>query len=290
MVTPNETQPSLAKVLGVEKLYFKREDLHQFGSHKGRSIGKMIELYQAQGFKHFAISSSGNAAIAAALFITEHNQQNSEMIKLNIFVGKKINQEKFEMLQGFSNKYITVEKTERPLQKLFQLLKTPFVKSLRQSTDDLSLVGYENLAKELSLIPNLKAVFIPTSSGTLAQALGETFLKLGLKIQIHVVQTSFCHPISKEFDQNIIIEPSIADAIVDITAHRKEKVTEIIKKTKGFGWIVGDTEIKYAQKLVLEIGRLDLSPNSSLAVAGLRRAIEKNYSWDGAVACIITGK
>ena len=70
-VTPLEAYPKLAKAIGVNRLYFKREDLHPYGSHKGRSIPVMIDKYFKAGDRRFANSSSGNAALAAAKYIKE---------------------------------------------------------------------------------------------------------------------------------------------------------------------------------------------------------------------------
>ncbi|MEO8637281.1 MAG: PLP-dependent lyase/thiolase [Candidatus Taylorbacteria bacterium] len=299
MLTPHEQYPALAKALGISALYFKREDLHPYGSHKGRSIPKMIEQYLAKGTQHFAISSSGNAAYAAGLYVREYNLKNKNKIKLDIFVGRNINKEKLDSLLKITDPNITIQKVERPLQKLFGVLKNPKVISLRQSKDDSALAGYEELARELSEIPNLQAVFIPTSSGTTAQALGETFSKLNFKIQIHIAQTSFCHPIAEVFGNPPISRPdldeknetsSIADAIVDKTAYRKDKVVEIIKKSGGFGWIATDQEILDAQSTALQSTGIVLSPNSALAVAGLQKSLKNGWTFDGTVACLITGR
>jgi len=48
-ITPLEHYPTLAKAIGVSDLYFKREDLHPYGSHKGRSIPVMINNYYKKG-------------------------------------------------------------------------------------------------------------------------------------------------------------------------------------------------------------------------------------------------
>ena len=71
MITPQEPFPALAKAVGLTDIYLKREDLHTYGSHKGRSIPVMIDHYLKEGSKNFAISSSGNAALAAALYVKE---------------------------------------------------------------------------------------------------------------------------------------------------------------------------------------------------------------------------
>src|SRR3990167_4077784 len=274
-----------------KNLYFKREDLHPYGSHKGRSIPKMIDNYESRGYRHFAISSSGNAAIAAALYIGERNTLGEKKIFLDVLIGNKVNKIKKRNLQELSDEYIRVEQTMRPLQKLFEYLKIPSVKSLRQSTDDTALRGYYELARELCEIPDLNSVFIPTSSGTTAEALGEQFAKLGKNIEIHAIQTTACHPISGDFDKNgSVNSPSIADAIVDKIVHRKEKVLEIIRKSGGRGWTANDNEIRSAQKVVKECSGLDISANSALSVAGLIKAKKSGKNWTGSVLCLITGK
>jgi len=99
MKTPLINAENLAKQLGLPALYFKREDLHPYGSHKGRSIPKMIEKYTTEGICDFVISSSGNAALAAALFIKEHNEKNpTNKLNLKIYIGYRIDKEKLARL------------------------------------------------------------------------------------------------------------------------------------------------------------------------------------------------
>src|SRR5690349_19687251 len=103
MITRHESYPELAKALEVKSLLFKREDLHPYGSHKGRSIPVMIDKYMEEGIKHFAISSSGNAALAAAFHISKLNSG----IKLEILVGQHINKNKLEKLEKFKDQNIS---------------------------------------------------------------------------------------------------------------------------------------------------------------------------------------
>lgn len=292
MKTPQLSYPSLAQALGVPELYLKREDLHKYGSHKGRSIPLMIKKYAKEGITDFVISSSGNAALAAIHATIAHNQNNpGKKVKLTVFVGKRIPKEKLNRLLSpisYHLSPITIQQVERPKQAALQLEKETGAKYLRQSTDDTALEGYFELADELNKIPNLSAIFIPTSSGTTAQALGEAFQTLSQKPQIHIVQTTACHPIAEIFD-TIEDAPSSAGAIVDKIAHRKEKVIEVIKKSGGSGWIVDDTQINDAMRLVKEHTNISISPNSALSIAGLQKAVEKGNVFEGAVTCLITG-
>lgn len=309
LVTPNEKYEGLGQRIGngqFASLYFKREDLHPYKSHKGRSIPHMIDSHLKEGYRHFVISSSGNAALASAMHIQKINSQNvgEDKIKLEILVGKNINRQKLEKIQDMEDGEIKISIEDRPLQSLFLKTKDPFVKSLRQSNDDLALVGYEKLAQELCEIKDLRAVFIGTSSGTTAQALAGYFKSNKKKIEVHIVQTTSCHPIADLFDKNSSLvshnvgEKSLADAIVDHTALRKDAIYKLFKgkkteqkETKGNNaWIASNDEIESAICITEKETGLKISNNSALSVVGLIQAVFAGYSWDGDVACIICGE
>ncbi len=290
MITPIENYPKLAKAIGLTDLYFKREDTHPYGSHKGRSIPFMIDYYYEKGDRDFAISSSGNAALAAALYVEELNGKNTEPINLDIYLGNNISTHKFEKLKKLTDENIRILTKERPLQALMRSVQEGKI-SLRQSTDDVALIGYEPLARELAEIRDIGAVFIGTSSGTTAQALAEYFLKNKLPIQIHVVQTSSCHPIIDAFETfDIPKERSLADAIVDQTAFRKENLVQLIRKTGGRGWLATNESIQSAQELVMKNIKHKISTNSALSVVGTMQAAYLGYEIKGAVVCMICGE
>lgn len=292
MITPQTKHKKLAKILGLKvPVYFKREDLHPLKSHKGRSLPLMINTYSKQGETNFVISSSGNAALAAGLYIKKYNQKNKNKLSLQIFVGEKIDLKKLGWLKKLQSKNITIIKTKNPKQEAFKIDRLGKAKILRQSTDDLALLGYESLAKELSKIKNLSAIFIPTSSGTTAQGLYEGLKKIKILPQIHIIQTTACHPMAMNFSTtSTSTTKSIAGAIVDNIAHRKNTVVADIKSSCGFGWITDDQQIQDAIKIVYKTEKIKLSPNSALAVAGLQQAIKQNWQFIGPIVCLITGK
>ncbi len=320
MITPLEKYPKLATAIGVTDLYFKREDKHPYGSHKGRSIPVMIEHYYSSGDRAFAISSSGNAALAAALYVQEKNQglknvdektdgkeKPNKPLNLDVFVGNHVSPKKLSKIRAIAEKSsgnIRVLVKERPLQALTQASQEG-IRSLRQSTDDSALVGYESLAKELiaefsdKLTSNSKgaqpqkigAVFIGTSSGTTAQALATYFLKNKLPIQVHIVQTSSCHPLSDGFETyDGPDEPSIADAIVDITGHRKSALIPLTEETGGKGWVATNEDISAAQELARTHTGLEISTNSALSIVGAMKAVYVGHKIDGAIVCMICGE
>ncbi|MDD4476982.1 MAG: PLP-dependent lyase/thiolase [Patescibacteria group bacterium] len=299
MLTPQFKTPRLAKIIGLKnELYLKREDLHPYGSHKGRSIPLMIEKYAKEKLRDFVVSSSGNAALASALYISEYNKRHPQKsLTLKIFVGKNIEKEKMKNLKRTirGKKFIILSQTANPKQSAFQMEKNNLAKNLRQSTDDSALIGYKKLAAELSKIKNLSAVFIPTSSGATAQAIYLSFKKIGINPQIHIVQTTACHPIADEInkDEEQTIEntkKSLASAIVDKIAHRKKEVSEAVKKSNGDGWIINDQEIKTAIKITEKTTGIKISPNSALSMAGLSQAVKQGRQFSGSVVCLLTGK
>jgi threonine synthase len=274
MITNHEEYQKLAKQLDIKSLYFKREDTHPYGSHKGRSIPTMIDIYIKEGFSHFVISSSGNAALAAVMYIEELNERNKNQILLEVLVGRHISTKKLDKLRKYEDDNISITMHDRPVQTLFIKTKDENIKALRQSNDDTALIGYESLAAELIKIPKLEAIFIGASSGTTAHALSEYFVENNYHVETHIVQTSSCHPIADNFvDDEILDEQSIADAIVDHTALRKDILTDLIIKTKGNAWIVSNDEIKTAQEITRKYTDLEISTNSALSVAGLMQAI-----------------
>ncbi|MDD5165063.1 MAG: PLP-dependent lyase/thiolase [Candidatus Pacebacteria bacterium] len=306
MTTPLEQYNDLAQAIGVSDLYFKREDLSPYGSHKGRSIPVMIEIYRNKGESRFAISSSGNAALAAAIHVQKINNEKIEqgmhsasgegiddsLLQLDIFVGNHVAEHKYQKLLAYADNYIRILKKERPLQALTQAMNDG-MRSLRQSTDNLALKGYESLAEELSQTENLGAIFIGTSSGTTAQALATYFLNnSSSKIpQIHIVQTSSCHPLSDGLNSyDGPDEPSVADAITDITAYRKNDLIPLIQKTGGYGWFATNEDIETARILVEKHAGLNISTNSALSVAGVMQAVYAGHKIEGSVVCLICGE
>jgi len=339
MLTAQKSFPQLSKALGLATpVYFKREDLHPYLSHKGRSIPKMIEKYIKQGTLNFVISSSGNAALASAMFICNYNQKHAKKLGLTIFIGEKIDKEKLKIIKAViarspdvksgqrsnltnngiaslpaearNDNFIAIKQVPNPKQSAFLMDKHGEAKNLRQSTDDSALAGYYDLAKELTQIKNLSAVFIPTSSGTTAQGLFEGFKKLKICPQIHIVQTDFCHPMvnwiascppsacasgagrraspPKAAPRND--KTSLALAIVDKVAHRKTAVLKIIQDTNGGTWVADNSQIKSAINLIKKTANIAVSANSALSVVGLQNALKQNYKFNGPVACLITGK
>ncbi len=252
----------------------KLEYLNPSGSHKDRGLTYQMGFYVNQGIKNFVISSSGNAGISSCLIADKFN------LNLSVFISNKIPIKKKERLAAYQNRpNITIIETQTPKKEAIQFAKKNKAVLLRQSTSPYAYQGYVSLASEIiKAEPKTDAIFIPTSSGTTAVGIYYYFHALQKQCPpIHIVQTTKTHPIAKHFDTDFIIEKdSLAKAIVDRVAHRKKELIDIIKTTKGSGWIISNEEIK---QLLPYINREEYptSYEGILALAGFFKAIKKGY-------------
>lgn len=289
--TLQKSYPELAKKIDLPGIWIKHEYLNEAGSHKIRLMEYLISNYLKKGQKKFVVSSSGNAGIAAAYFL---NKTKLTDAKLKIFVSPNISEEKIKRLNQAikKNKNIELKKVLRPKQSAFILAKKEKFILLRGSLEKNSSQAYYPLAQELIKIPNLQAVFIPTSSGVTALGLGQEFRKLRKKIEIHIVQTEKIYPMAREFDHCFVPKKSsLASAIVDKTALRKKETIREVENSFGSGWIISDSELKKAKKILEENTDLKMpSYDALLSLAGIIKAQEKKWPFKGNVCCLFTGR
>ena len=107
---------------------------------------------------------------------------------------------------------------------------------------------------------------------------------------MHAVQTDVVFPISAKFDKNFTKsdKKSLADAIVAKFMPREEEITEIIHKSKGWGWVITNGEMVKARAWLLSYG-LECSYEGAAALTALWKAKNQGYEFKNPV-CILTGK
>lgn len=260
----------------------KDETKNPTGSFKDRGLSYQIAKHIKDGKRQFAISSSGNAAISAAYIAKLHN------LELNIFIGDSINAKKLgritNLIEGVSS--IKLFKSQKPRSDLVKFIRdnADFV-NLRGSTDEYAPVGYKSIAYELAKdYPDIDAIFVPTSSGTSAVGIASGFQELNSAVQIHICQSEKIHPIAKTFDSDFkVSKTSLADAITDKVAHRKNDLVDIINTSGGSGWVLSDTELLKDQEVVNSFNIGEFSFNSVLAFSGFQKALRSGYNFNNPV-------
>lgn len=224
------------------EVYLKREDKNITGSAKDRAI----DIQTNQSIKEAVISSSGNAAISAQYFCNQKN------IKLKIFVSPKTNLQKLKLLNNYSV-------SNQPISDAFKYAKSNHAYNLRQSTDPNSLIGYQEIGKEILIqCPKVTSIFIPVGSGTTLLGISQV---LPSSVKIFAVQPASHCPIASHFDKEYIKEEStITDALSVKSIPLKSKVI----KACYSGVVVQNNEVQ-SQKI-------DTSPEGNLAYAGYLKA------------------
>jgi len=259
-----------------QNLIIKDENDNLNGSFKDRSIGYQMARHIQQGETRFALSSSGNSAVSACYISRQYN------VELQLFLSEQINSSKLNNIKELSNSKININLSNKPRSELIKFLNNnPDFINLRGSTDVYAPVGFKTISYELfEQVPEIDAIFIPCSSGTSSIGINQGFQELNIHVPIHICQTEKINSISKYFDVDFERkDTSLADAITDRVAHRKNSVVEIIKKSNGFGWVISDTQLMEDKEIVNNLLHKDYSFNSLLAFSGWRKAVKKGYNY-----------
>jgi len=176
---------NLSKKFHLPCFYLKREDLNPLGSFKIRGLAYQVSLAFQNGERKFCISSTGNAALAAAalckkadleLFIFLHKKPRSKTKRTNIL----------KEIKSFQPQKIFFEK--RPTEKCKEFSGKEKIYNLTPSLDRWSSEGFKSIGLEIFekflLIPNNNSrpeelsVFSFSSSGSSMIGIGESFKSL----------------------------------------------------------------------------------------------------------------
>lgn len=276
-LTLGEGKSPLKKIGG---FYLKCEYLNPSGSVKDRGICFQVAKLRQKGIKRAVIPSSGNAAVSASEYCRKAG------IELTVFVSPNINPAKLKLIKQNLPR-IVIDK--RPLSRSIQFAKKNGLINMRPSTDKFGQTGYRTISFELNEeIPDCDAVFIPVSSGTILRGVYEGFSKSGRIPAIHAVQTAKINTVAADFDHDFIGEKtSLASAIVARFVPHLEEVKTIIKGSKGWAWVISDSEIKKAER-ILKQNKIICSSEGALALAGQFKAESKGYQYKKPV-CLLTG-
>ncbi len=253
----------------------KKEFLNPTGTHKDRSFAYWISYWHEKGAKELAIASSGNSAISAAAYCKKAG------IRLHAFISPRLAQEKKERLSSYALKTplnsqvfkgVVIHEELLPRKAAIQFSSARGIPNLLASKYDEGTEGYKTIAFEIAeQLPGVTHIFVPTSSGATLQGMYRGFEILqkekGIATpRLYAVQTTKVHPIAEVFDQSFVAEEqSHAEAIVDRVAPRRNEIIDILRKTKGGGFIISQRELEEAAEMLED---KDLGWQSVLAFAG----------------------
>lgn len=272
--TKEESFLNSNKTFHLPPFYLKREDLNPLGSFKTRGLAYQISRAWQNGKKEFCISSTGNAALAAAalckkadfkLFIFLHKFPKLEIKRKNIL----------KEIRSFQPQKIFFEK--EPTRKSQEFAKKEGIYNLTPSIDEwssegLKSIGFEIFEKILSRPDNHEkseklSILSFSSSGTSIIGIGKSFNFLS--------------------EKGLLDNPPILYAVNQNKIKRAAQVEKIIKESKGRVLDVSQHDIKKAQDF-FEHFKIRTSLEGISAFAGfLRLSEEENI---GKALIILSGK
>jgi len=251
---------SLTPLIKHKYFFIKREDLNPTGSAKDRAIQAQISNLLAKNYTSAVISSSGNAAISAAHFCQKAN------IPLTVFVSPKINPKKLKLIKNY---FVNIISSSKPISSAFQYSQTHHAYNLRQSTDPVAYIGYNQIGQEIiSQLPQVSSIFIPVGSGTTLYSIAQSTPK---QVLIYAVQPANNPTIASFFDKNYSPENfSSTDSLSVKFTPLKQKIIKLLK-ARGGGLVINDN---FIQQQLTTLNNLSIKtcPESAMAIAGLKKA------------------
>ena len=173
-----ENFSKLGRKLNLPNFYLKREDLNPLGSFKVRGLAYQISRAWQNRKRKFSISSTGNAALAAAALCHKAN------LKLFIFFhprpkSKEKREKILKKIKSFNPEKIFLEK--EPTKRCQEFSKAKNIYNLTPSFDRYSFEGFKSIGFEIfeRILENEKledlAIFSFSSSGSSLIGMGESF-------------------------------------------------------------------------------------------------------------------
>lgn len=268
--TPAVDMPELAAALGLERLALKREDLNPGGSHKARGLCYQVawETARDPAQRWLTISSSGNAAIAAAAYAARAG------LRLAAFLSPDTPAQKLSLLERLG---AAVFLSPRATSLAEALANDRGIANLRPSTHPQGATGFQTMGWEiLETLAPVESVFVFASSAGGLVGLGRAFDRGGevsarpWQPALQVVQGCGAHPIAGPMDPR---PPPAPEGRVGALGARKTRrlgeATRLVRASGGRGWVIADDEAFAAARLLAEHGVLtSLEGAAALAAAG----------------------
>jgi threonine synthase len=280
--TPLEDAPALARWAGVPRLVVKREDTNPTGSHKDRGAAEQLRASAAAGERVAVISSSGNAALAAAVAGAEVG------VVVVALVSPLTEPGKLAALRAAGARVVV---TEKPINHALRLSRVRGWRDLRPSLSPEALAGFRSLGEELAaaLLPGTP-VFGYASSGTTYQALGEVFVARGARLPLHPVQAGLVNGLSAAFGRPGDGRRSLVGDLGVKTSPRTARVVDLVRASGGSAWWVDDAEIAAAGAGLRDAGYA-VARECWAALAGVRLATATLPGLAAASPCLVlTGR
>lgn len=253
---------------------FLRDDLGPHGTHKARGVGAQLAQALAQPVRGVALSSSGNAGIAAARWCARLG------LACFVFVSDRTDPAKVAAAAAAGADVVV---TGKPKNLSRHAARYGHLLDLRGSRAEDGAVGYRLIAAELAE-HEPTSVFVFCNSGLTLIGLAEGLRALreagrayGWAPQLHAVVCSPDSGLPEALGVPSRPEAApVAGALGLQTSPRLEELAASVRTSGGSVWPVRNAEVLAADGLLLAEG-VRAAIESAAAFAGLLRARESAW-------------
>jgi threonine synthase len=265
--TPLEEDPELAAWAGVGRMWVKREDSNPTGSHKDRGAVVQVAACVDRGDRVAVISSSGNAALAAATYGRRGG------VTVVALLSPLTEPARVVALRAAGARVLV---TPKPINFGVRLSRVCAWPDLRPSQSAEAVRGFRTLGEELALeLTPGTSVCGYASSGATYLAMGEVFAERRSLLPLQPVQAGTVNGISREFDRPGDGRRSVVGDLGVKRSDRAAAVVAAVKESGGQAWWVGDESITAAGE-VLRDRTYQVAPECWAALAGVRAAARES--------------
>lgn|GEM_PF-1702611 len=281
--TPAQDWPSMADELGLDRLILKREDRNPGASHKDRGLLYQVAAHRSAGpVRGFVLSSSGNAAVAAAAACEASGD------RLLAFVSPDTAPSKYARLLDSGAQVVV---SSKPINYARYAGRVFGLDDLRGSQDPVAAIGYRSIAGELApLEPD--AVLTFSSSGTSMRGILEGFGALGRSVACTSVQAGLCLGIARALQPELPDEPDNPAGRLGIrNPPDAAELAQALTASGGGAVTVGAAAVfAMAERLrTRSEGPLTVSPEGAAVLAAVAEMAQRG-ALSGTVVALITGR
>lgn len=304
--TPLLKSKQIGKVLGLEHLYFKLENLNPSGSYKDRFAAMAVAHAKESGKKAILATSSGNTGAALAAYSAAAGLKCIICLVDGAPFGKVqqmgVYGAELLMIKDFGiNDQCTID-----VMNTLNDLSLKHDSSLEISAYKFSPIGMEGvqtiafeIAEELKEVDK---VFVPAGGGGLFLSIVRGFSKWKSTRNAEVSPTLFCvQPRGNDTIASVLsgdratptalansttkISGLQVSSLLDVAAIVEESKTSICQ-----GTLVEDSDVFECQKQLARLEGIYCEPAGAVALAGLKEALKAGeIDPSDHIVCIVTG-
>ncbi len=276
----------------------KLEFLMPTGSFKDRGTAVLVSFLKERGIKEVVEDSSGNAAASLAAYSARAG------LKARIFVPSYASPAKLRQIELYGAELVPVAGSRAEAARAAEAAAKAGSYYASHYWNPFVLEGLKTFAYELSEQLDWRApdnLIFPSGHGTFLLGAYRGFhelVKAGVIMRLprlFAVQAEACAPLAQGFEQGLPgpaeITPgeTVAEGIRIARPVRGLQVLRAIRETGGKAVTVSDAETLAAQRELARLG-LFVEPTSAVAVAGLKRLIERGSIKSGELTVVpLTG-